>query len=41
MEDVFLGENHILDNVGMSLVSTQQTQTRVRSRTDVFLEDKL
>jgi hypothetical protein len=30
------GEKHILDNVGMSLASAQQTQTRVRSRTDVF-----
>jgi hypothetical protein len=36
MKGVFLGEKHILDNVGMSLASAQQTQTRVRSRTDVF-----
>jgi len=33
MKDIFIGESHILDNVVMSLVSTQQTQTRVRSRT--------
>jgi len=36
MKGIFLGENHVLDNVGMSLASAQQTQTRVRSRTDVF-----
>jgi hypothetical protein len=36
MNGVFLGENHILDNLGMSLASAQQTQTRVRSRTDAF-----
>jgi hypothetical protein len=32
----FLDENHILDNVGTSFASAQQTQTRVRSRTFVL-----
>ena len=37
MKGVFLVENHILDNVGMSLPSTQQTaQTQVRTCTVVF-----
>ena len=36
MKGVFLGENHILDNLSMPLASAQQTQTRIRSRTDVF-----
>ena len=37
MKDIFLVENRILDNVGMSLPSAQQTtQTQVRTCTDVF-----
>jgi hypothetical protein len=37
MKGVFLVENRILDNVGMSLPSAQQTaQTQVRTCTDVF-----
>jgi hypothetical protein len=36
MKDIFQGENHILDHVDTSLASSQQMQTRVRRRTDVF-----
>ncbi len=40
VKGVFLGENHILDNVGMSLASEQQTQTRVRMSTVLFVFEK-
>ena len=40
MKDVFLGENHILDNVGMSLASAQEVANTSTYRYCLYLTNK-